>query len=593
MSCNKENSQTNKRKEATWVESRFESFIEDDIKKRRCLGPSCGQIYKFTTSHNHLKGHWIKCHNSVSIQQFGDKFQLHEQKWNHYLLKWIVRSNKNYSFVENSDFKKLILSLTEGDTSKNKRLLNRHDISAKIQQKIKDLEPFLVEKLQSTVSISLTFDIWSAQSLSRSFAALTAHYLDNEMHMKSLVLEFRRIPHPHDTLHLKEFMIEAIKKFRIQQKVICITADNASVNSSALREVEEELKLSKNFGFESYQCRCFAHIINLAVKAALRPLDGALQQVRLVVSIINGSQVRQQRFTEIQQQVIEQQDGFLGSSGPTKVYSLVDEIHTRWNSTYLMLQRFLKLRAAIELAISEMDELFTIEINWTCIESLVSYLELFFELTKRVSGHNYSTIGFINASVPIVEEHIAQYLYDDALSESAKALERKLSEYSSSMRNDLAIVATALDPRIKLSSVEQYQHSSLIAKVRHYAELLKSASQTSTTDDSIESNDNRQAFHRLDKMFITEEADEVSLYFSDKRELQDSDILTWWYGNKSRYPNLAQLARVTLCVQATSVAAEEVFSKAGLIDSPRRANLSDEAFRANVLLSSWVDFINE
>ena len=47
--------------------------------------------------------------------------------------------------------------------------------------------------------------------------------------------------------------------------------------------------------------------------------------------------------------------------------------------------------------------------------------------------------------------------------------------------------------------------------------------------------------------------------------------LEWWKMKKSTYPNLARLAKVRLAVQATSVAAERVFSTAGDIVSDRRS----------------------
>ena len=52
-----------------------------------------------------------------------------------------------------------------------------------------------------------------------------------------------------------------------------------------------------------------------------------------------------------------------------------------------------------------------------------------------------------------------------------------------------------------------------------------------------------------------------------------SNPLLWWYTNKSRFPRLYALARRYLCVQATSAAAERLFSAAGLTIANDRAGL--------------------
>ena len=50
--------------------------------------------------------------------------------------------------------------------------------------------------------------------------------------------------------------------------------------------------------------------------------------------------------------------------------------------------------------------------------------------------------------------------------------------------------------------------------------------------------------------------------------------MDWWQLNGDRYPNLAKLARKYLCVPATSVASELIFSKSGEILSKKRSRLS-------------------
>ena len=73
---------------------------------------------------------------------------------------------------------------------------------------------------------------------------------------------------------------------------------------------------------------------------------------------------------------------------------------------------------------------------------------------------------------------------------------------------------------------------------------------------------------------------ELQHYLSDTRSREDP--LQWWKKMQSLCPTLAQLARKYLCVPASSVPSERVFSSAGYLINKRRACLSAE--NVNMLL---------
>ena len=63
---------------------------------------------------------------------------------------------------------------------------------------------------------------------------------------------------------------------------------------------------------------------------------------------------------------------------------------------------------------------------------------------------------------------------------------------------------------------------------------------------------------------------EVSLYCSDD---EIDHALEWWRLNSHRFPNISQFARHMLCIQATSVPSERLFSAAGNLVTSKRASL--------------------
>ena len=69
---------------------------------------------------------------------------------------------------------------------------------------------------------------------------------------------------------------------------------------------------------------------------------------------------------------------------------------------------------------------------------------------------------------------------------------------------------------------------------------------------------------------------ELNTYFAERPSSSDTEPLSWWKVNAARYPTMSELAKQLLCIPATSVPSERVFSAAGNIVSKLRAALSPE-----------------
>ena len=133
-----------------------------------------------------------------------------------------------------------------------------------------------------------------------------------------------------------------------------ITADNASNNDTFLKELSTVCSNKNiNFHHKKNHVRCLAHIMNLTCQEILKNIkageaqdeDEILKEIsngnddinvipklrKLIVKIRASSQ-RKERFDR-------QSNLYSGNS-----LNLILDVKTRWNSTYLMLERALKLQ---------------------------------------------------------------------------------------------------------------------------------------------------------------------------------------------------------------------------------------------------------
>lgn len=553
----------------------FRFHSENGKRKRICTAEGCDKVFSITTSHTSLRNHWrsIHGHNETAktIFTFSNSVQIDN------LVKMFVMEHLEYSLVDSKHFQRWVKSINP-----DARIIRRHTLSSIINDKTSQLVDLVSSKLRLADSIALTFDNWSSRKSSRGFACLTGHYIDENWRLVSVLLEFGYMKYPHDAETLKTFIGDSLKRLKIEDKTIAITTDNASNNIAAVKLLKEDLDLDLNFEFEFIHFRCINHVIHLAVKDALKDLKPLVTKVREVVSFIRSSTKRSETFEWVQKEIIDQHEPNFSPRSPLK---LIDEVDTRWNSTFLMLERALLLRVALIKTGALIPQIkFIQEIDWEELEEVSNFLKPLHEVTKALSGENYPTVSLVRSIIPKMMQNLDRFATNRLIQTSARSLMSKINEYSNQLNDGVPLFASILDPRIKLSATPA---SELDATKRLLKQII------STEGDSGEpvQTENPRSPSLLDDIFITESTDEISNYLESKRESGKCDPVMYWKLNSEAFPKLARIAKLLLPVQATSVSSERVFSIAGLIDTAKRNRLSSESLRSNMLLNSWLLFM--
>ncbi|XP_026435119.1 zinc finger BED domain-containing protein RICESLEEPER 2-like [Papaver somniferum] len=185
----------------------------------------------------------------------------------------------------------------------------------------------------------------------------------------------------------------------------------------------------------------------LIVKEGLTKIDPAVLKIRASVKSLKKSQVRKQKFLDIVET--------LGMSGLKK--GIRQDVKTRWNSTYLMLDSCILYKPVfshLKLVDSDYEDCPTNE-EWEQIEVVTKFLKVFHELTKVFSGSKYPTSNLYFERICQVQVLLKKESRSNIefIRNMVKEMQAKFDSYWKELSPILAM-AVVLDPRSKMNFVK-------------------------------------------------------------------------------------------------------------------------------------------
>lgn len=192
------------------------------------------------------------------------------------------------------------------------------------------LEQLKGKMVTEAESVCITTDIWTS-SVNDAYLGVTAHYINENFTLKSVLLECTAIQGEHSTTNITEHLNRKVQNFKLNDKFLILITDNAS----NMKKVAGKMGV-KHFG-------CYAHTLNLIVKhcttenTADERVRGLINKVKTIVSYYKKSIKATERLI-----VYQKQNGIIL---PKKV---LQDVSTRWNLTLKMLEHFIHLEDAIK-----------------------------------------------------------------------------------------------------------------------------------------------------------------------------------------------------------------------------------------------------
>lgn len=278
-----------------------------------------------------------------------------------------------FSVVEDIGFKGFIKLLNPNYTLPTRQAISKTLIPLKYENTITSVK----EQIEKNADyVCLTTDCWTSRC-NDSYIAVTAHFVNKQFDLQSVLLECSEVTERHTGIHLSEVLQRIITEWQLDGKVVLVVSDNANNIKNAINI----LRL-KHLG-------CFAHTINLVVEG-LKFEDDLIDKVKAIVTHFKKS--------TIAKKILEKNQLNNGVKEPLK---LIQAVNTRWNSVFYMLERIDLLenpvRSSFGLLENPPSSLTVIE--WKVIKELCIVLKPFESATKIVSGDSYMTASMV---LPIV-----------------------------------------------------------------------------------------------------------------------------------------------------------------------------------------------
>ncbi|XP_024961842.1 zinc finger BED domain-containing protein RICESLEEPER 2-like [Cynara cardunculus var. scolymus] len=234
---------------------------------------------------------------------------------------------------------------------------------------------------------------------------------DSDFKLNKCILSFIDVPPPYSGLCIYDSLFKCLKEWNIETKVATLMIDNVTTNDVVATKLME--------------------IMNLQKKLVVGGSYSMCGQLHI--------------FSELSKQMTL-----------SKKHLILD-VSTRWNATYVMLSTALEFT---EVFVNYVDQESTYKTlptseDWDKVEVICSFLGLFNEVTKIISGSEYPTSNLFLSELYGIKEALDDLSLDESkyMRDMALKMKKIFDKYSGTC-NMLISIGAVLDPRYNMKLVE-------------------------------------------------------------------------------------------------------------------------------------------
>lgn len=328
------------------------------------------------------------------------------------LIRLVVNRELPISLVDAPEFRELLTMINSATPA----LLSKQTcVSEGILTKYRTVRCALINILSEVKDISITCDGWTSPS-NVAMLGVTAHWIDENFKMQNIILALKPIDGPHTGVNLATLLKNILDKFNITDRLYCITADNASNNTTMGQSLTTMIP---HFDASQSLHGCVAHVINLVAKSGMvvfdqktapppvNALDPTIPQPTVplfiestphtaMASVLTRIRTLHKKVKHSPQLKASLDSAIQSCSKVKRKVGLVHEVSTRWSSTHASLERFVELRPVIHYVCDgnpTLDAYSLDDSEWVLVETIVKFLSPLAHVIKNIEGHSYPTFS--------------------------------------------------------------------------------------------------------------------------------------------------------------------------------------------------------
>ncbi|KAK7909453.1 hypothetical protein WMY93_014137 [Mugilogobius chulae] len=310
------------------------------------------------------------------------------------LVDMIIKDCQPFSIVEGEGFREFVKLAAPTYV-----LPSRKSLKAMVEKKYVEEKEKAKADVKEATAVCLTSDMWTSLHMD-AYLAVTCHF-----------------------------------EWAIKEKVNCLVTDGAQNMIACGRELQMRHTI------------CIAHALNLVVKKAMEQTQGLQdirERARKIVGYFRSSTLAKEQLTTCQTLMSKPQ------------HKLIQEIETRWNSTYDMMARLYEQREPVgaSLATLHTNVLPLSSADYLTIQECLTVLSPMKSATEELSAEKAISGSKIIPLVRMLRHNLASSsanITDEKAAQLCRSLldlmTEKLSFYEVATQTALA---TLLDPRFKV-----------------------------------------------------------------------------------------------------------------------------------------------
>lgn len=438
---------------------------------------------------------------------------------------------------------------------------------------------------------SITTDGWT--STTDHYISLSLHFVNEDFKIENIMLALVPFFLKHTGANLRNVISENLALWDINsESIVAIIHDKGSDYVSATNGMDVDSLI------------CSAHILHNCIKDSLKgskrrkieengPIIKVLEKVRTIVSHFRHSTASKLLL-----------DGNVEILGGKKLHLLID-VSTRWNSVYYMVERFLELKTALNMTLSQTTCSVKdfLKDDWLVLEQIAPILKKIKNFTDEIEGDD-SYISIVIPRIKLLLQSLEVKAPDEI--QSIEIFKKTLREallfrFDDILKNINFQIATFLDPRLK-SWVPSDSTEKILNQLKKDCEFLQKKGfyfdeesvedianeekplYRKKQDDDELFGDSNESFglnndNKEEQMLISQ----FRLYSIEKKV--NKDPLVYWKEKSTIYKFLAPLARKYFSIKPTQAYSERIFSTAEDIVCKKRNRLKPENAEILVFLN--------